>query len=213
MGSEGESDSIQRDRSGMEPSDGTLWHRSRGGDSEAFGILFERHAKTIYNFCFRRLGDWAAAEDMLSTVFLEAWRRRDVDLPSEKVLPWLFGIATNVVRNRKRSDGRFSAALRLLSRSAASLRSAELDYDGLADEYAMREVLKLLKRLPNEEQEVLALCVWMGLSYEDAATALGIPVGTVRSRLSRARRRLRELQATAGHKEDGTTSVPGVSKP
>ncbi len=84
-----------------EPSDAALWLRSRDGDADAFGLLFERHATAIYNFCFRRIGDWAAAEDLLSIVFLEAWRRRDKELPPDKVLPWLYGIATNVVRNRR----------------------------------------------------------------------------------------------------------------
>src|SRR5207237_8093784 len=96
----------------MAPSDSELWLRVRGGDAAAFGVLFERHGKAIYNYCFRRLGDWAAAEDLVSVVFLEAWRRRDHDLPPGKVLPWLYGIATNVVRNRRRSLLRYGAALR-----------------------------------------------------------------------------------------------------
>lgn len=62
-----------------------MWERSRAGDADAFGLLFERHARAIYNYCFRRLGDWAAAEDMLSLVFLEAWRRRDKYLSDDKV--------------------------------------------------------------------------------------------------------------------------------
>jgi DNA-directed RNA polymerase specialized sigma24 family protein len=82
-----------------------LWARSRLGDTDAFGLLFERHARAIYNYCFRRTGDWAVAEDLLSVVFLEAWRRRNKDLPEGKVLPWLFGIATNVVRNSTVRNG------------------------------------------------------------------------------------------------------------
>ena len=56
----------------MELPDSVLWSRSRGGDAAAFGLLFERHARAVYNFCFRRVGDWTAAEDLLSIVFLEA---------------------------------------------------------------------------------------------------------------------------------------------
>jgi Sigma-70 region 2 len=69
--------------------DSTLWARSRAGDADAFTTLFERHATMIYNYCFRRVGDWAAAEGLLSIVFLEAWRRRQKHLPPGKVLPWL----------------------------------------------------------------------------------------------------------------------------
>ena len=92
-------------------SDAHLWERSRAGDSAAFTTLFRRHSKTIYNYCFRRLANWAEAEDAVSLVFLEAWRRRDKDLPPDKVLPWLYGIASNVLRNRHRAERRFRAAL------------------------------------------------------------------------------------------------------
>jgi sigma-70-like protein len=74
----------------VEVDDSVLWSRARAGDSEAFGLLFERHARTIYNYCFRRVGSWALAEDLVSIVFLEASRRVDKQLPSGKELPWLF---------------------------------------------------------------------------------------------------------------------------
>ena len=103
--------------------DSVLWSRARSGDSEAFGVLFERHGRTIYNYCFRRVGSWAVAEDLVSIVFLEAWRRVDKQLPSGKELPWLFGIATNVVRNRRRSERRYAAALRRVPSRARSRAS------------------------------------------------------------------------------------------
>src|SRR4051794_41942673 len=106
----------------MDPSDADLWTRSRAGDRDAFGALFERHAKAVYNFCFRRMGSWTTAEDMLSVVFIEAWRRRDQDLPPDKVLPWLYGIATNVVRNQRRSERRDLGAFK---RGAARPAGAE----------------------------------------------------------------------------------------
>ena len=185
----------------MEPEDSNLWSRARAGDADAFGLLFERHAKAIYNYCFRRTGSWDTAEDLLSIVFLEAWRRRRQELPPGKVLPWLYGIATNVVRNRRRSERRYRAAL---SRVPAPRPEAgfESDVDArLDDERRMKDALTLLARLPGREQDVLVLCAWSGLSYEDAALALGLPVGTVRSRLSRARQRLRELDRDAGHEQ------------
>jgi len=191
----------------MEPSDGALWVRSRVGDGDAFGLLFERHGKAIYNYCFRRLGDWAAAEDALSIVFLEAWRRRDQELADDKVLPWLFGIATNVLRNRRRSQRRFAAALRRMPKPEAEPDFAGRSDQRVIDEQQMRRVLTRLVQLPQHEQEVFVICAWMGLSYEDAALALAVPVGTVRSRLSRARRHLRELDPTFGHEGDGNAAV------
>ena len=179
----------------MAPSDDELWKRCRGGDRDAFALLFERHAQLIYNYCFRRLGDWAAAEDMLTVVFLEVWRRRDRALPAGQVVAWLYGVATNVVRNQRRSERRFAAALSRLPREAVEPNLADRADERLESELEMRAALDLLARLPKREQDVFALCAWMELSYEDAAAALGIPVGTVRSRLSRARARLRELES------------------
>lgn len=185
----------------MEPPDAELWARSRAGNGDAFGTLFDRHAKVIYNYCFRRVGNWATAEDMLSLVFLEAWRRRDKELPSDKVLPWLFGIATNVVRNERRSGRRFSIAL-----SRTPTNAPEPDFAGdvnarLDDERQAEAALMLLGKLSRREQDVFFLSGVMELSYEDTAVALGIPIGTVRSRLSRAQARLRNSIPAVGHQK------------
>jgi RNA polymerase sigma-70 factor, ECF subfamily len=186
----------------MEVDDSILWARARTGDSEAFGMLFERHARTIYNFCFRRAGNWDAAEDLVSIVFLEAWRRLDKPLQSGKELPWLFGIATNVLRNRRRAERRYAAALRRVPEPDPETSFEDRSDERIDDEELMARALELLGQLPRREQEVFALCVWSELSYEDAAIALRIPVGTVRSRLSRARARLQELDPGIGHEED-----------
>jgi RNA polymerase sigma-70 factor (ECF subfamily) len=197
----------------MEPSDASLWARSRAGDADAFALLFRRHAKAIYNYCFRRLGNWPAAEDMLSVVFLEAWRRREKELPEDKVLPWLYGIATNVIRNQRRSERRFVAALRRIPEPPPEATFTDGADERLDDEQQIRRALDLLAQLPRHEREVFALCAWMDLSYEDAALALDVPVGTVRSRLSRARRRLRELDSAIGHDEFTATTVQEAPEP
>lgn len=197
----------------MESSDAELWARSQAGDRGAFGALFERHAKLIYNYCFRRVGNWATAEDMLSVVFLEAWRRREKELPPDKVLPWLYGIATNVVRNQRRSERRFAAALRRMSAIEPEPDFAERADERVDDEWQTQGALDLLRKLPTREQDVLVLCVVMELSYEDAALALGVPVGTVRSRLSRARTRLRELDLGCGHEQGENTTVQEARQP
>lgn len=197
----------------MEPSDADLWVRSRAGDRDAFGTLFERYARLIYNYCFRRVGSWATAEDLLSIVFLEAWRGRDKELPPDKVLPWLYGIATNVVRNQRRSERRFAAALRRMPAVDLEPDFAGRAVEHLDDEQQMQQVLSLLRKLSRPEQDVFVLCAWMGLSYEDAAVALGVPVGTVRSRLSRARTRLRELDSGFGHEQGERTTLQEARQP
>jgi RNA polymerase sigma factor (sigma-70 family) len=191
----------------MQPDDSVLWARSRAGDADAFAALFERHAKAIYNYCFRRVGGWAVAEDLVSIVFLEAWRRREKELRPDKVLPWLYGIAANVVRNRRRHERRYAAALRRVAAPPSEPDFSDDVQGRLDDERRMKQALAFLRLLPRRERDVVVLCGWLDVRYDDAAFALGIPVGTVRSRLSRARRRLRELGDDLGH-EDGRGAQP-----
>jgi RNA polymerase sigma factor (sigma-70 family) len=179
--------------------DAELWQRAVEGDPDAFGVLFERHARAVYNFLFRRTADWALAEDLTSVVFLEVWRRReDVRLDGTVALPWLLGVATNVLRNRRRSQWRHRAAMQRLPREPSDDFAEDAD-ERLDGERRMRAALRSLAKLPRHEREVLALCAWADLSYEEAALALDVPVGTVRSRLARARGRMRELTNETGH--------------
>ena len=186
--------------------DQELWGRAVAGDAGAFGLLFERHGRAVYNLCFRRTGNWAVAEDLASEVFLLAWRRRrEVVFTTEggSVLPWLLGVAVNLARNRHRSDRRAVTAVARLDAGASEADFSDDLVGRLADERQMADVLTVIERLPGQEQEVLALCAWSGLSYEDCALALGVPVGTVRSRLSRARGHVRELLDAGGHEQGG----------
>jgi RNA polymerase sigma-70 factor (ECF subfamily) len=107
-----------------------LWERAVAGDAEAYGLLFERHARAIYNYLFRRCADWSVAEDLTSVVFLDAYRRRtSVRIHDGKVLPWLYGVATNVLRNQRRSRRRASwrsrAAVPTASRASFASESSE----------------------------------------------------------------------------------------
>jgi RNA polymerase sigma factor (sigma-70 family) len=178
--------------------DRDLWARAGDGDEVAFGALFERYARSVYNFCFRRTGDWAMAEDLTSVVFLQAWRHRHESLRGDSVLPWLLGIAVNVLRDHIRSLHRFRRALERVPEPLHAPDFADDLAKRLDDERDIRRLLDIVGRLPRPHQEVLA-CSWSGLSYEEIALALGLPIGTVRSRLSRARERLRELAAASGH--------------
>jgi RNA polymerase sigma factor (sigma-70 family) len=181
------------------PPDTELVAAARQGDAAAFGALYRRHARAVYNLLFRRTADWGRAEDLTSAVFLEAWRRREaIRLHEGSALPWLLGVATNLRRNHWRSMLRGRRALARLGEGGREPDFADDAAGRLDDERRMRELLALVGRLPRHERHVLALCDWSGLSYAEAAIALEVPVGTVRSRLSRARRRLRALAGEPG---------------
>ena len=182
-------------------SDESLWQASARGDERAFSDLYERHARAIYNYLFRRLADWSEAEDLTAVVFLEAFRRRkDVVVLEGKVLPWLYGIATNVLRNRRRAAWRHRRLLAELTGQPSRAAAPDADERAAAAEQ-MRSLLKQIAALPRQQQDVVALCLWSGLSYEEAAVALGVPIGTVRSRISRARAALAELDSASRHRD------------
>jgi RNA polymerase sigma-70 factor, ECF subfamily len=179
--------------------DRQLWAQTRQGDPEAFAALYERHVDAVLNHCFRRTGTWALAEDLTSSVFLETWRRRHVleVEAGESMLPWLLGTANNVIRHQMRSLLRHRKALARLPHAVTGPDHSEEAVGRIDAEERMRRVLGAMKHLTLVEQEVIALCVWAGLGYADAAVAMGVPIGTVRSRLARARERLRELAPDA----------------
>ena len=181
--------------------------RIRAGDAAAFAELFDAHAQAVYRYAVRSTSDWAAAEDIVSLTFLEAWRLRGKLRPDgDSLLPWLLGIATNVLRNAARAARRHEAAL-----ARVPLREAVPDFaDELVgrmhDAEQLAAAQRALAALRRGEREVFMLCVWSGLGYAAAAEALQVPVGTVRSRLSRARTRLQAL----AQKELRTTEPRGV---
>jgi RNA polymerase sigma factor (sigma-70 family) len=175
----------------------SLRARIRAGDSDAFGMIFDDYAKSVYNLAFRLTGDWSLAEDVVALTFLEAWRLRGgVNLEGGSLRPWLLGIATNVARNVRRAARRHEAALARLPRNEVVPDFAD-DLVGKLDDAATLATFQTLAGLRQAEREVVALCLWSGLDYAAAAKALGIPVGTVRSRLSRARAKLRKAGAQA----------------
>lgn len=178
--------------------DEDLLRRAQRGDAAAFGLLFREHSAVVYTYCFHRLGSWSAAEEATSVVFLEVWRRRSKAVTvSGSLKPWLLGVATNVMRNQRRAERRYAAALHRLPPSRAEPDHADEVVARLDDERRMQSVLRELASLDRDMQEVITLVAMEGLSYADAAVTLGIPVGTVRSRLARARARLQKTRADA----------------
>ena len=176
-------------------SDRSLWDRTVDGDADAFAQLYDRHARAIYNFLYRRTASWSDAEDLTSAVFLQAWRRRsEVVLDRESALPWLLRTADYTVRNDWRSKMRYRRALAAAERLPTEIGDHADEVAGrIDDDERIRAARASLKHLRRQEREIIELCVWAGLDQAAAAVALDVPIGTVKSRLSRARKRLREL--------------------
>ncbi|MFE1552669.1 sigma-70 family RNA polymerase sigma factor [Streptomyces sp. NPDC058718] len=168
--------------------------RFRAGDPAALGEAYDEHARVLYHYAFRVCGDRAAAEDVVSATFLEAWRcRGKVHADGGSLRPWLLGIATNIMRGAAREARRRDAALARLPERGVLPDFADEVLARMTDGEQVRAARAALAKLRRREREVFTLVVWAGLDYAAAGEALGIPVGTVRSRLSRARERLRKL--------------------
>jgi RNA polymerase sigma factor (sigma-70 family) len=173
--------------------DADLWSQARGGDATAFGELYQRHARSVQSYCLWRTAALQVAEDVTATTFLEAWRRRRrLELTTETAAPLLLGVATNVLRNHWRSQRRHARALERIARRDSGLEPSHEDEAAARIDaiVRVREAGAAIRALPLREREVLGLLVWGELTYSETAAALDIPVGSVRSRVARARSRL-----------------------
>ncbi|HEY8473510.1 MAG TPA: RNA polymerase sigma factor [Natronosporangium sp.] len=158
---------------------------------EDFALIFDRHAASLHGYLRRRIGV-PAADDLLAETFLIAFERRTrYDLAAADARPWLFGIATNLLRRFARAEAR---AYRALARTGVDRVAASLE-DEVAErvdaDAARRTLAAALAKLSRGDRDAILLYTWAELSYDQIAAALDIPTGTVRSRLHRARRRLR----------------------
>jgi RNA polymerase sigma factor (sigma-70 family) len=164
------------------------------GDPKAFSAIFERHGTAIYRYLYRAVSQ-TAADDLTSEVFVTAFRARGrYDRCYSDARPWLFGIATNVVRHHFRSERR---RMRLIDRLAHGDRAHHIE-DPAESAGQGDTVATALAQVDSRYREVLLLYAGAHLSYLEISDALSIPVGTVRSRLSRGRTQLRELLTAGG---------------
>ena len=181
------------DRPGASPADdddGAIIGRSRN-EPEQFAVLFRRHATGISRYVTRRLGP-ELAEDIVAETFLTAFRERSrYDLARTDAMPWLYGIAANLIRRHHRDEVRWLRALARTSYDPIAQSAADLAEDRLAADAIGRAVAAGLATLSARHREVVLLVAWAELTYDQAAEALGVPPGTVRSRMNRARHQLR----------------------
>nr|WP_234434167.1 RNA polymerase sigma factor [Streptomyces sp. NRRL F-5126] len=167
-------------------------------EPEAFSVLFDRYAEDIHRYAAGRVGA-EVADDLMAEVFVVAFqRRRRYDVSRPQARPWLYGIAIRLVHDHRRTEARH---WRALARVAATVPAGEAgEADPVAEQVAARvcaqsargPLAAALAKLPVRYRDVVLVIAWGDLDYAEAAEALGIPVGTVRSRLHRARRRLRD---------------------
>lgn len=159
---------------------------------ERFGELYDRHARTVHRYAARRAGT-QAADDVMAETFLVAFeRRRSFDAGYEDARPWLLGIATTLLRKHARLEAKAWRAL--VAADAASI----VAFDPVSDRgdrldaaAAVRSMAAAIRHLRDGDRDALLLYAWGDLDYEGVAAALGVPIGTVRSRLNRARTKLR----------------------
>ncbi|MCU7725889.1 RNA polymerase sigma factor [Actinoplanes sp. KI2] len=160
-------------------------------DSEAFGQIFDRHAATIHRYLARRVGR-LLADDLTAETFLIAFRNRHkYDMSHDDSRPWLYGIAANLLRGHQRAEIRQYRALARTGIDPVYDQSEDADARVTAAD-DVRALAGVLAKLPAGERDVLTLIAQAQLSYPEAARALDIPIGTVRSRLHSARKRIRE---------------------
>jgi RNA polymerase sigma factor (sigma-70 family) len=168
-------------------------------EPECFGGLFDRHATAMYRYFVRRVGA-DAADSLLGELFRVAFERRATyDTARADARPWLYGIATRLLAHHHRSEARrLRATARLVASMDAPGDLSEQVVGAMDASNRWPAVAEAVAALPEAERNVLFLYAWEDLSYEEIATALGMPIGTVRSRLHRARHRLRELRIPSG---------------
>jgi len=198
----------------------TVWASARGGDPAAFGVVFDRHRDRVFGQALRLMRSPRDAEDVTALVFLEAWRKRDaVRVVDGSIIGWLLVTTNFVVRNLVRTMRRYRDAMAQLPPATAAGTSADDHADAVGERLDRsardRRVRDAFAQLSRADQDVITLCVLEEFTTGQTAAALGIPVGTVKSRLSRAKRRLAALTGdiaidTPTLHDDPTTSTGGA---
>lgn len=191
-----------------EPTDAEVISRSLA-DPQAFAVVFDRHVAAVHGYLSRR-GGTECGDSLTGEVFRIAFETRGryaAQYPS--ALPWLYGIAANVLRQDTRSQRRRARLFErlVLDRPPKTVWGSD-PQDQITTQGDVSEALAALTFLPMLDREALLLFTWEQMSYEEIASALGIRLGTVRSRLHRARKRVREQLALAGHEEDERSRQP-----
>jgi len=177
----------------LEASDAELVQRIRAGDGAAFQALVERHGNGLFGLAYTLLGSAADAEDVVQETFLGAFRRLEAFEGRSAVKTWLTRILLNHVSKLRRSK-RVRKAESTETPAASNDRSLRTGSPAVAVDSRV-DVMAMLDTLSPDHRQVIVLRELQGLSYEEIAEALGVPRGTVESRLHRARQELKQRYA------------------
>lgn len=174
------------------PSDAALWLEAVSGTESSFGVVYDRYRRLVFRKAYARVRDVHDAEDVVAMVFLEAWRKRsDVRFVDGSLRAWLLVVTVNVTLNRERTNRRYRRLLSKLPAGEHAPDTSATVHDRLEQHESATEIQRAMAKLTAAEQRVVELCLVEELPLTAAAAALDVPVGTVKSRLHRARQRLR----------------------
>lgn len=167
-----------------------LLRRVGGGDERALALLYQRYASAVYGFVSRRVSDRGLSEEISADVWLGCWRSARSFRGESRVLTWLLGIASRQIHVHTRRKRFVTVPMDVVE---GYLEAAEPDpAQAVVSQIGSDELIERLKRLPADLYDVIVLAWLHELSYEEISQTVGIPVGTVKSRVSRARRLLKE---------------------
>jgi len=194
-------------------SDASLWLEAVAGTESAFAVLFDRHRARIFRKAYSRLRNVHDAEDVVAMVFLEAWRSREkVRIVDGSLLPWLLSVTTYLTLNSDRAARRYRRLLAKLPIAPSADPVPDVD-DRLDLQERANMLTQALRRLSAVERTVVDLCLVEELSMATVAGVLDVPIGTVKSRLNGARRKLRTYlgESDITVRRAGELSSEGIS--
>ncbi len=176
---------------------GELLRLARSGDVEAFGEIVERHEEYVYNVVYHLVGNDQEADDIAQEVFVRAFSHLDSFEGRAKFSTWLYGIALNCVRNLWRRRGRRSIVAPVAAPGEEnSIPDPPSEQDGPEEALLRRErvdkVREAIAALAEDAREAIVLRDIQGLTYEEMAESMGVALGTVKSRIYRARQALKD---------------------
>lgn len=194
--------------------DRELVSRAKAGDQESFGLLVEKHQNKVYSLALRLVGDREEAADLAQEAFLKAWQGLKSFQGESSFSTWIYRLTTNVcidhLRRQKRRQG-VEAAVSLDDEDSGWAEPADWEQDPqrkLEQSERGRALARALEELPEHQRRPLVLREISGLSYQEIAQALDLDLGTVKSRIARARLALRKILLS-----DGNFSHPPPSNP